>query len=149
MLNIDKVKIEVQSFGTVWAVFLSGAKEDIELRFNSFWNWKGICGNSAELEWWHDGMASFWSYPKNFAYAMEMAALAEILNSENTKGTNPLPRAVEIAEQRMGLIEKVTVIKNNDKIAQDVFGMGTSISAERSSGNFNDLVAETITSFRD
>lgn len=112
MLNINKVTISVQSFGSCWAVFLQGAKEDIEARFNSFWNWKGISGNKGELDWWYDNCAFFYTYPDNFKYAMEMAALQEILNAEQTKGSNPIERARQIAAHRMESMDKVRWIKH-------------------------------------
>lgn len=138
MLKLNEVTISVQSFGSCWAVFLQGKQEDIEARFNSFWNWKGISGNKCELDWWYDNCATFFTYPEKFTYAMQMAALQEILNTENTKGSNPLERARLIAKQRIDSIEMVNWIKY--AASPEIFEMGSSVSAEKGTGNFDDDV---------
>lgn len=147
MLNLNGVTIEQQSFGSVLAIFLSGSKEAICERFNSFWNWKGTTGNDCEMEWWTDTCAMFWTYPKNLRYSMEMAALAEILNSDkggSLKGTNPMSRARAIASQRMAAIDNVRLIQNATEIAAYTSG---EVSAEKPSGNFNDdVLAQTVSS---
>jgi hypothetical protein len=117
MLNLYNVTIEIQSFSSIWAVFLVGPKEDIEQRFWSFWNWKGISGNSCEPDWWSDNCIVFWTYPTNFRNAMEQMALQEILNSNRvTKGSNPMPEARQIASQRIELIDRVQLIKYADAV---------------------------------
>lgn len=144
MLNLNNVKILVQNCGTILGVFLQGEnKEAIEARYNSFWNHQATGG---EPEWWCDNTLLFWIHSsgkynanEKLERAMTFAALAEILNTENTKKTNPMDRARRIARERISQIEMVNWVKTC-AVDVDLYEFGDSVSAETSTGNFDDDV---------
>ena len=154
MLKLHNVTISVQDLNTVLGVFLQGAKEDVERVYYSFWNHGATSG---ELEWWNEdeqkGCALFWVHGNGDAdmahdrlfWAMADAALFEILNSEHTKGTNPMPRAMEIAEQRLAQMDRVRwYVPTATDV--EIFMMGNSVKAEKPVGDFTDVLAGCLES---
>lgn len=154
MLKLHNTIISVQDLNTVLGIFLQGAKEDIERVYYSFWNHGATSG---ELEWWNDneqkGCALFWVHGNGNAgaahdrlfWAMADAALFEILNSENTKGTNPMPRAMEIAEGRLAQMDRVRwYVPTATDV--EIFTMGDSVRAEKPVGDFTDVLAGCLES---
>lgn len=129
---------------TVLGIFLQGPKEDIERMFYSFWNHGATSG---ELEEWSDTCALFWIHGngsgliahERLFWTMADMALFEILNKEQTKGTNPMLRAEKIAEQRLAEMDKVRWYVPVAKLT-DVYTMGTSVRAEKPNGDFSDVL---------
>ena len=138
MLKLNAVTISAQSHGTSWTVFLRGKQEDVEARFNSYWNHGA---SSGELENWTDDLWSFSAYPARVLKAMERAALFEILNTRNTKGTNPLPEARKIAKERFDAIEMVTYIRSGRDLG-NLYSEGSPYAGKKGSedaGDFSDV----------
>ena len=133
MLKLNNVEIFQQDCGNVIGIFLQGKKEDVEQRHWSFWN-RGA--TEGELDFWNDdadnACALFWIHgsgkegvaQEKLFWSMADGALAEILNSgENTKKTNPMPRAQKIAEERIALMERVNWYKPI-KVDIEFYSMG-------------------------
>jgi hypothetical protein len=149
-LILNDVTISIQNFGTRLAVFLQGEREAVEQRYFSLWNHQATGG---ELEWWSDNCAFIWIWdspatkkkPAITAYeklgeAMSRGALAELLNHSNKKlkGQNGMEMAREITFQRLEQIAWVHWIKQEAWL--DLHDFGTSVSAEKGTGNFDDDV---------
>ena len=142
-LILNNVTISLQDLSTVLAVFLQGRKEDVERRYYSFWNYSSTGG---EMEVWDEEpfCALFWIHGNGdpevahakLNRALVFGALAEILNSEQTKGSNPFDRAVKIAEQRLAAMDRVRWYIPVPEL-HDFYSMGDSVKAEKSTGNWD------------
>lgn len=161
MLRLLDVTINVQNFGTILGVFLSGDDVvNVQRRYYSFYNHGATRG---ELEWWSPLTALFWvnsskrrSAEYKFRNALTNAALFEILNQRDTEESkpvvsrpikyNPWPEACRIATERYDAIEWVTWFVTGAQNL-DIYSVGETVSAERGTGNFNDdVLTATITS---
>ncbi len=149
-LILNGVTISAQNLGSRIGVFLTGHKQDIEWRFFAFWNYGATCG---ELEWWSETCALFWLWDDKNKTASEkiihiftQCALSEILSRENTKGTNPMERAEAIAIVQFETMHWVNWYKQPGVFGLgNAFSLGSSIKAERDTGNFNDdVVGKTL-----
>lgn len=136
-LSLHGVTISAQNFGTRILVFLQGPKEAIEQRYYSFWNYGATGG---ELEWWCDNCAAFWVVgdevtppERRFEGAMAAAAQAELANKGQEIG---LGKALSIARARLSEMQWVDWHKATD--VWDAYTMGTSVTAEKGTGNFDD-----------
>jgi hypothetical protein len=144
MLNIHNCKLSLQDMGNVLLVFIEGKKEDSERVYYSLYNWGAT---SAEYQEMSDTCGYVVVHGNNkpevahykLSRALKMGALAEILNNENTKGTNPMLRAQKIADERVAAMDKVRWYKPVADLG-DIYMMGDSIKAEKSTGNWNDDV---------
>src|SRR6185369_16490818 len=143
MLTLNGVIISAQDFGTRIAIFLQGEKKDIEFRHYAFYNHEACKG---ELEWWSDNCALFWiaSDHRGLAEAklfqsLTNCALFEILNTENTKGTNPINRAKAVAKSQIEQMTWVNWYKERGSV-WEIYAMGSSVRAEKETGNFDDDV---------
>ena len=147
MLTLNNVHIHLQNFGTILGIFLTGtSKQDIEQRYYSFYNHEATGG---ELEWWSETCALFWIYTskqgtaeEKLKLALVRGAFAEILQTRNTKGSNPWPEACLIAEERYQKIDHVTWFQTTR--VWDMFDMGTAVHAEKGTGNFDDDVLGSV-----
>jgi hypothetical protein len=137
MLTLNNVKIFAQIRGQSWDIFLQGDPADVEARFNSFWN-HGASGS--KMERWTDSLWSFNAFPKKILKAMEKAALFEILNTRNTKGTNPLPEARRIAKERFDSIDIVSRIRLKANVGNFYIEGSPGKSDSETTGNFDDDV---------
>ena len=150
MLALNNVRVHLQNFGTILGIFLVGkSKEDIQRRYFSFYNHEATGG---DLEWWCDNddnkVALFWIYSSKARSADEKLRLALVraahqeLLKRHTKGTNPWPKACDIAQARYESIERVTWFKSES--VWDMFDMGDSVTAEKGTGNFDDDVLGAV-----
>ena len=153
MLNLNGVTIQAQDFGTVIAVFLTGQNQrDIQERFYSFWNF-GI--TNGELEFWSDTCAMFWipsdsrrvTAEDKFKKYLWKSALSEILQSQNTKGHNPLPDAIKLAQDRWASMDWVRWYSPKKYWA--IHTQGVEIKAEKETGNFEDLLVRILQNNRE
>lgn len=143
MLTLQNVQINVQDFGSSFGVFLVAQdKEAINQRFYSFWNHQATNG---ELEWWSDTTAFFWiagtknqTPEEKLLIYLARAGLSEILNTEQTKGTNPWPRACEKALERYEQINRVQWLQTSTSLS--LYDFADSVVAEKETGNFDDDV---------
>jgi hypothetical protein len=136
----------VQNLGTILGIFLTGKnRKAIEERYYSFWNHEATGG---EPEWWSKTCLLFWinsagkkDCNEKLWQAMVASALAELCNS-NPKGKDQLPEAVRIAEERIASMENVTWFKTatTRAVNDPYYTLGTSVSAEKGTGNFDDDV---------
>ena len=148
MLVLLNVQIQAQNFGSIIGIFLvSDDVTAINERYYSFFN---HAATSGELEWWSTTCAMFWisSISKGSAEyklkrALVSAALSEILNTENTKETNPWPRANLIAEERYAAIEWVNWFQAG-VLNLDIYSVADKVIAETPTGNFNDDVLAPV-----
>ena len=148
-LSLYGVDIYLQAIGSVIAVFLEGAKEDVEMRFNSFYNHEATNG---ELEWETDTRAMFWINPSKgkawdkLRHAMTEAAVVEILQERCLDEETPaiIEEATTIAKARIDQIEWVTW--HQSAVPRDLnplsFGR---VSAERETGDITDTIVENLT----
>jgi hypothetical protein len=140
-LKLHGVTVSIQDMNTVLGLFLQGEKEKIEQVYWSFYNHMATDG---EIEEWSDTCALFWVHGNGdpivahakLNRALVFMALGEILNSEQTKGTNPFNRAMEIAEQRLAAMDRVRWYIPVPELA-DFYAMGDSVKAEKSTGNWD------------
>lgn len=146
MLTLNGVDICLQNFGSVLAVFLRGeSREEIERRHWSFYNHEATRG---ELDWWSDRCAMFWIYSTTeisaidkFKRALVRAAFCELVQA-GSKGTNPWGHAYVLGEKRFATIEYVTWYKITK--VWEMFDLGSSVSAEKGTGNFDDDVLAPV-----
>jgi hypothetical protein len=146
-LNLNGVTISLQNFGTRLAVFLQGEKRAIEQRYFALWNHGATNG---ELEWWCDNCAFIWIFEDihdtaedKLWRAMVWSAWNEIQNREETKGRNPMPEAIEIADKRISEMQWVNWYQQS--AVWDMYDLGTSVKAEKETGNFNDdILGRTV-----
>lgn len=168
-LVLNNVTISVQNFGSRLAIFLQGEKEAIEQRYYAFWNYGGTSGelewwsDVCAIIWlWDDEplIVPERTSPKwtpqlvqdinrknrqrrtsmqKLLHVMTESALAEILNADGAaKGSNPIHLARDIAQLRVNEMEWVNWYQ--PKVSIDLYGMGTSVRAEKDTGNFDDDV---------
>jgi hypothetical protein len=144
MLNIHNCKLSLQDMGNVLLVFIEGKKEDAERVYFSLYNWGATSAEYQEMSDTCGYVVVHGNNKPEIAHAklnraFRFAALAEILNSENTSGTNPMARAQKIADERLAAMDKVRWYKPVADLG-DIYMMGDSIKAERETGNFDDDV---------
>jgi hypothetical protein len=143
-LKLHGVELSLQDMGNVLLVFLQGEPDAVQNMYYSLWNWSAT---SADFQEMSDTCGYIVIHGNNkpevahykLSRALKMGALAEILNSENTKGTNPMLRAQKIADERLAAMDKVRWYKPIADLG-DIYMMGDSIKAERETGNFDDDV---------
>ena len=144
MLNIHNCKLSLQDMGNVLLVFIEGKKEDAERVYFGLYNHGAT---SAEYQEMSDTCGYVVVHGNNkpevaqakLYQAFVSGALAEILNSENTKGTSPMNRARKVASERLSAMDRVRWYKPLPDLG-DIYMMGDSIKAEKSTGNWNDDV---------
>jgi hypothetical protein len=146
---LNGVSISLQNFGTRIAIFLQGKKEDIESRYYSLWNHECITG---ELVWWSDNCAFTWIYDygigcretcmQKLEKAMAFAVHAELQNSNRHPKRDSLGYALKIARQRISTMPWVNWIKWEANL--NLHGFGDSVSAEKPTGDFSDVLTTTI-----
>ena len=141
MLKLNDVVISTQDLGTILGVFLQGKKEDIERRFYSFWNHEATGG---ELEYWSDECGLFWIYSdvretaqRKLIKAMARGAFAELANRRE-EGFGAWRKAVDKAFERYDLLDWVRWYQAPP--STEYFTFGTSVTAEKGTGNFDDDV---------
>lgn len=141
-LILFKVTIHVQDLGTRYAVFLQGEKEDIRRCYYAFYNHEATGG---ELEWESDIFGVLWVFgdaketaQNKFKRAMAKIALSEILWRKHTKGKDPWPDALQMAEDRIKQINFVHWYAAPN--IWDFYDIGKTVSAEKPTGNFDDDV---------
>lgn len=153
MLKLNSVTIQAQDFGTVIAVFLTGEnKRDIQERYFSFWNFGATNG---DLDWWSETCAMFWIPSDNrkvtaegkFKKYLWKSALAEIIQSRDTKGSNPSPDAIKVAQERWASIDWVRWY--SPKRYWAIHTEGIEIKAEKETGNFEDVLVTVLQNNRD
>jgi len=147
MLNIHNCKLSLQDMGNVLLVFIEGKKEDAERVYFGLYN---HMATSAEYQEMSDTCGYIVVHGNNkpevaqakLLRALKMGALAEILNTEPTKGTNPIFRAESIANERFAAMDRVRWYQPIADLG-DIYMMGDSIKAEKETGNWNDDVLGT------
>jgi hypothetical protein len=157
MLTLNNVTINLQNFGSILCIHLTGPDKDgIEARYFSFYNHETVGG---ELEWENDIVspfhAFFWVYSNTVMTAMDKlilglarGALFEMLppnSHKHTKGTDLWPLACGIAFKRYEQIESVTWLDIRTEVDFGAgYSMGDSVTAEKGSGNFDDEVLARV-----
>lgn len=153
MLQLNQVTLEIQPLGTACIIFMVGKKEDIERQFWSFQ--KNMATNKDEPEWWTDNVACFSTTMDAAIGAFQRAAWWELLNNENflnkarknrLKGNkknrpklDPYSVAVQVGWNRFHRMSVVNW-KKFDGASSMVYNYGSSVKAEKDTGNFNDDV---------
>jgi hypothetical protein len=94
----------IQYHGSAVAIGLeSPERSEIELQFNSFWNFGATSG---ELSWNTDVFAYFWTTPENFYKYLVTSSLHKILNEHPNKFKGhkggAMGHARQLAELRRG-----------------------------------------------
>lgn len=151
MLSLNNVKLEIQPLGSACFIFMIGEEKDIELRFNSFAN-----HGATQLDhpdWWTPRVATFSTTTIAAQLAFVRAAFYELISNpkfltkiENDKLSKGCKRkkidAWDIAHAvgfnrfyRMKTVSLHRFGKNNN-----MYALGSSVKAEKNTGNFNDDV---------
>lgn len=140
-LELNGVRISAQDFGTRIALILQGQTKNIEERYFSLYNHGATSG---ELEWWCDNTALLWIWDsphetatQKLEKAFAFAAHCE-LETQRAPKADSLGRALKIARQRLSQMNWVHWIEFTSFL--DLHDFGTSVGAERSTGNFDDDV---------
>lgn len=157
MLTLKNVTVHLQDLGSIMCVHLTGRTKDaIEEQYFSFWNHEVTGG---ELEWENEIVspyhAFFWVYENTRMTAedklllgLARAALFEMLHPnshKHTKGKQLWPLACDIAIERFESIERVNWLDIRTEVDFGAgFSLGTSVKAEKGTGNFDDEVLANV-----